>query len=82
MAVKTIQISKPEEIAEIILVQRKRSGLSRNELALLADVSRTAIFDIEHGKRTYQIDTLLKILSTLNLKLRVEGVHSEDKDYE
>lgn len=79
MAVKIIQISKPEEIAEIILVQRKRSGLSRNELALLAGVSRTAIFDIEHGKRTYQIDTLLKILSTLNLKLQVEGVLSGDK---
>lgn len=82
MTVKTIQISKPEEIAEIILVQRKRSGLSRNELALLAAVSRTAIFDIEHGKQTYQMDTLLKILSTLNLKLQVEGVLSEDKVYE
>ena len=76
MAVKTIQITKPEDIASIILQQRKKSKLSRNQLAVIAGVGRTAIFDIEHGKTTYQIDTLIKILQVLNLKLCVDGIIS------
>jgi hypothetical protein len=37
-------------------------------------VGRTAIFDIEHGKTTYQIDTLFKVLQVLNLKLQIDGI--------
>lgn len=74
MAVNIIQISKPEDISQIILQQRKKSKLSRVQLATFAGVGRTAIYDIEHGKTTYQIDTLIKILSVLNLKLCVDGI--------
>jgi HTH-type transcriptional regulator/antitoxin HipB len=80
MAVKTIKIEKPEDLALIILNQRKKSKLSRNKLALIAGVGRTAIFDIEHGKTTYQIDTLIKILSVLNLNLCIEGIILGDLD--
>lgn len=80
MAVKTIKIEKPEDLALIILNQRKKCKLSRNKLALIAGVGRTAIFDIEHGKTTYQIDTLIKILSVLNLNLCLEGVIMGDLD--
>lgn len=78
MAVKIIQINKPEELASILLQQRKKSKLSRNQLAVIAGVGRTAIFDIEHGKTTYQLDTLIKILKVLNLKLCVDGILSEE----
>ncbi len=74
MTVNIFQITKPEDIASIILQQRKKSKLSRNQLAVIAGVGRTAIFDIEHGKATYQIDTLIKILQVLNLKLFVDGI--------
>jgi y4mF family transcriptional regulator len=74
MAVNIVSILRPEEISRIILQQRKKSGLSRNQLALLAGVGRTAIFDIEHGKTTYQIDTLFKVLQVLNLKLQIDGI--------
>ncbi len=76
MAVGITQISQPEELARIILLQRKKSGLSRDQLALLSGIGRTAIFDIEHGKKTYQADTLFKILRVLSLKLHIEGVIS------
>lgn len=78
MAVNTIEVDSIGKIAAIIRAQRKKSGLSRNRLALLADVGRTAVFDIEHGKTTYQIDTLFKILHVLNLKLRVAGVVGDE----
>ena len=74
MAVKYIQISKPDEFAKVVQFYRKRSGLSREKLGQLAGVGKTAIFDIEHGKTSYQIDTLLKIIDVLNLKFHVEGV--------
>ncbi|MBI2419967.1 MAG: helix-turn-helix transcriptional regulator [Ignavibacteriales bacterium] len=78
MAVNIVQIANPGDIASVILQQRKKSKLSRNQLAIIAGVGRTAIFDIEHGKATYQIDTLIKILSVLNLTLCVDGVITGD----
>lgn len=48
---------------------RKKAGLSQEELAEMADLSRTAIQGIEAGKESLQIDTLLKICHVLNIKL-------------
>lgn len=60
------------EMAKIIRYCRKQSGLSQRELANLAGVGKTAVFDIEKGKETIQLDTLLKILSILNIRLKLE----------
>ena len=38
-----------QEIATLIQFHRKKAGLSRNQLADLADVGKTVVFDIEHG---------------------------------
>ena len=73
MAVNYIQITSPNDFAKFIEFYRKKSGLSRENLGMLAGVGRTAIFDLEHGKTTYQIDTLFKIMEVLNLKLHIEG---------
>jgi len=62
-----------EEIAKIIHYCRKQSGLSQQELARLAGIGKTAVFDIEKGKQTVQLDTLLKVLDTLNIQLRLES---------
>jgi DNA-binding XRE family transcriptional regulator len=37
------------EISDIVLFHRKKSGLSRNQLADLAGVGKTVIYDIEKG---------------------------------
>ena len=60
-------------MGEILLYHRKKSGLSRIECAQLAGIGKTAIYDIEHGKSTVQLDTLLKLLSVLNLRIQFEG---------
>ena len=57
------------EIAKTIRYFRKRSGLSQQQLAKLAGVGKTAVFDLEKGKETVQLNTLLKILDILNIKL-------------
>jgi y4mF family transcriptional regulator len=56
-------------IAEIVRLHRKRSGLTRNQLADIAGVGKTVIYDIEGGKETIRFTTLKKILDVLNIKL-------------
>ncbi len=58
-----------EQIAEIIRLHRKAARLSRIELAELAGVGKTVIYDIEKGKVSVQLDTLTKILKVLNITL-------------
>jgi HTH-type transcriptional regulator/antitoxin HipB len=56
-------------MSEIVLFHRKKSGLTRNQLADLAGVGKTVIYDIEKGKETIQFSTLQKVLKTLNIKI-------------
>lgn len=56
-----------KDLAQLIRFHRKQSRLNQQELAELAGVGKTAVFDIEHGKSTIQINTLLNILHALNI---------------
>ena len=58
-----------DQLAEILKLHRKAAGLSRIQLAELAGVGKTVIFDIENGKESVQLDTLRKILKVLNIKI-------------
>ena len=57
------------KVSEIVLFHRKKSGLSRNQLADLAGVGKTVIYDIENGKETIRFSTLQKVLKTLNITI-------------
>jgi y4mF family transcriptional regulator len=58
-----------DKISDIILFHRKKSGLSRIQLADLAGVGKTVIYDIEKGKETIRFSTLQKVLNALNIKI-------------
>ena len=58
-----------QELAVVIKMHRKATGLSRAKLAEIAGVGKTVIYDIEKGKETIQLDTLRKILKVLNIKI-------------
>lgn len=60
---------EPQVLARIIRSHRKKAGLSQLELAELAGVGKTAVFDLEKGKETVQLDTLRKVLAVLNIKV-------------
>lgn len=57
------------ELADVIRLHRKAARLSRVQLAELAGVGKTVIYDIEKGKESVQLDTLGKILKVLNIKI-------------
>jgi len=61
------------DLKSIIRSHRRLSGLSQSELAKLAGVGKTVIFDIEHGKESVQFDTLKKVFSALNIKFILQS---------
>ncbi|HEX3717769.1 MAG TPA: helix-turn-helix domain-containing protein [Verrucomicrobiae bacterium] len=75
-----------QDLKTIIREHRRLSGLSQSELARLAGVGKTAIFDIEHGKESVQFDTLKRVLAALNITfvlqspvlLRKEKTHTKE----
>lgn len=62
----------PSDIAKTVHYCRKHSGLSQQELAQLSGVGKTAVFDVEKGKETVQLNTLLKIFDVLNIQMKLE----------
>lgn len=61
----------PETLSVIIRNHRKAAGLSQLQLAEMAGVGKTVVFDIEKGKETVQLITLRKILNVLNIKVQL-----------
>lgn len=60
---------KISEIAGTIRIHRKEAGLTQKQLADLAGVGKTVIFDIEKGKESVRLDTLLKVLDALSIEV-------------
>jgi transcriptional regulator with XRE-family HTH domain len=58
---------------QIIKAHRLRSGLSQAELAALAGVGKTVVFDLEHGKESVRWDTLRKVLAVLNISVSFDS---------
>jgi y4mF family transcriptional regulator len=63
-------MSESKELASIIKRHRKAANLTQLELAELAGVGKTVVFDIEKGKETVKIQTLRKVLKVLNIEMR------------
>jgi HTH-type transcriptional regulator / antitoxin HipB len=60
-------------LALIIKKHRKLAGLSQLQLAEMAGVGKTLVFDLEKGKETVRLDGLRKILSVLNIKAELKS---------
>jgi transcriptional regulator with XRE-family HTH domain len=56
-------------ISGIVKSLRKSSGLTQKELANMAGVGKTLVFEIEHGGTKVSLANLLKILKVLNTKV-------------
>jgi HTH-type transcriptional regulator / antitoxin HipB len=65
-------LSQPQ-LGEIIKAHRKKAGLTQLTLAQMVGVGKTVVFDLEKGKGTIQLSTLLKILHGLNISVKLES---------
>lgn len=66
-------MSASSELADVIRFHRKKGGLTQFDLAKIAGVGKTVIFDIESGKETVQVDTLRKVLVALGIRIKLES---------
>ena len=72
-AAKTVIMLNPEILSTVIKKHRKAAGLSQLQLAEMAGVGKTVVFDLEKGKETIQLNTLRKILLVLNIKVVMQS---------
>ncbi len=68
----------PDELGRIVAYHRKRYGMPRSEASALAGVGKTALYDLEHGKPTVQLNTVMAVLGALGIKLVVESPLMEE----
>lgn len=66
--------NSPEALGAAVLAARHRLGLTQPQLALAAGVGVRFIVELEAGKPTIRLQTLLKVLHTLGGSLAVEGL--------
>ncbi|MCE5293843.1 MAG: helix-turn-helix domain-containing protein [Chlamydiales bacterium] len=62
-----------KNIGNIIRFHRRQAGLSQEELATLAGVGKTVVFDIEKGKVSIRFSTLTRLLEALNVQIKFES---------
>ncbi len=70
-------LSREREIAgrigKMVRFHRKKARLTQEALAKFAEVGKTAVFDVEKGKPTVRLATLIRILYVLNIKIEFSG---------
>ena len=64
-----VEISSMDQVSSLITLHRKKAKLSRNNLALLAGVGKTLIYNLEHASHNVGFNAILRVLHVLNLKL-------------
>ena len=64
-----IAVNNATKIGELVRLHREKAGLTQLELAELSGVGKTVVFDVEKGKSTVKLETLLKIFKSLNISL-------------
>lgn len=60
-------------LGDVIKIHRKKAGLTQLELANLAGVGKTTVFDLEKNKETVQWKLVLAVLNVLNIELQLKS---------
>lgn len=78
------RIRTAEDVGAIIRARRRRLGLTQQDLALRARVSRQLIVALEHGKERAALSSLLRVLLELDLDVDLSpgGAGSTDSEEE
>lgn len=61
------------DLGALIKDHRKKAGLTQLELANLAGVGKTTVFDIEKNKESVRWNNLLAVLHVLNIKVEFKS---------
>lgn len=61
------------DLGTFIKEHRKQAGLSQLELANLAGIGKTTVFDIEKNKETVRWNNLNAVLKVLNIEVQFKS---------
>ncbi|TXD81409.1 helix-turn-helix transcriptional regulator [Subsaximicrobium wynnwilliamsii] len=61
------------DLGAFIKDHRKNAGLTQLELADLAGIGKTTVFDIEKNKETVRFNNLLAVLHVLNINVEFKS---------
>lgn len=61
------------DLGSLIKEHRRKAGLTQLELANLAGIGKTTVFDIEKNKETVRWNNLLAVLRVLNIKIEFKS---------
>lgn len=68
------EIDELTAIVSAMIEKRNALGISQRELAQLCGLPQSSIVRIESGKTTPKLDTLLKIMHPLGLKIKLVSI--------
>ena len=69
-------IKSPQELGDALRSARKRLGLTQPRLALAAGVGVRFIVDLESGKPTVRLDSVLRVIDALGGVIKLDGLPS------
>ena len=61
------------DLGVLIKDHRKKAGLTQLQLADLAGIGKTTVFDIEKNKETVRFNNILAVLQVLNIKIEFKS---------
>ena len=61
------------DLGALVKDHRTKAGLTQLELANLAGVGKTTVFDIEKNKETVRWNNLMAVLQVLNIKVEFKS---------
>jgi HTH-type transcriptional regulator / antitoxin HipB len=69
----TTPTNSPASLGAAVLAARHKLGLTQPQLALAAGVGVRFVVELEGGKPTVRLETLLKVINALGGALAVDG---------
>lgn len=66
---KKQNLKSKTHLGELIKLNRKEAGLTQTELANMAGVGKTLVYDLEKGHTNVSFDKLVSVLNVLNIEL-------------
>jgi y4mF family transcriptional regulator len=75
-----INIQSTQQLGQALRTARKQLGLTQSELALAAGVGVRFIVDLEAGKPTVRLETVMRVIEALGGQIMLDGLPSVTGD--
>ncbi|MCQ8182304.1 helix-turn-helix transcriptional regulator [Methylomonas sp. SURF-1] len=69
-----INIQSTQQLGQALRSARKQLGLTQSELALAAGVGVRFIVDLEAGKPTVRLETVMRVIEALGGQVMLDGL--------